>query len=84
MAHPCGAVAFLQPHTNKAPRKEGAFLDTRRQRANSRKGEKKKKRAKSFHWTQNTSFELDLIQFHKVNRLGSSRGRAVLGWAGLR
>lgn len=39
---------------------------------------RKEKKQKRFCWTQNTSFELDLIQFHQVNRLGSPRG-----WAGV-
>lgn len=56
----------------------GAFLDAGRQKVNPNKEEKSKKGS---GWTQNTSSELDLIQFHHVTRGWAGAGGGTRTWS---
>lgn len=69
----CG---FLLDTYKQSPWERGGLFWTQEDKGLTQT--RKEKKQKCSCGTQNTSFELDLIQFHQVNRLGSPRG-----WAGV-
>lgn len=74
-----GGVArccFLLDTNKQSPWERGRLFWTQEDKGLTQT--RKEKKQKCSCGTQNTSFELDLIQFHQVNRLGSP-----WGWAGV-